>query len=104
MEGPPPDSIVRLRAIKRIRPADRGWRSIMKTVASSAPETRRLLARRIAVDSFVLLIASFAIESHVFLFGGIALPVAQVGGGPILIATGWGDAEQKKARSAVRKR
>src|ERR1700685_3662670 len=54
----------------------------------SAP-ARRLLARRIAINSFVLLVASFAIGSHVLSFFGISLPVVQVGGGMIVIATGW---------------
>jgi multiple antibiotic resistance protein len=31
-------------------------------------ETRRLLARRIAINSFVLMVASFAIGSHVLSF------------------------------------
>src|SRR3984893_16971918 len=52
-------------------------------------QTRKLLARRIALNSFVLLIASFAIGSHVLSFFGISLPVVQVGGGLIVIATGW---------------
>jgi multiple antibiotic resistance protein len=52
-------------------------------------QTRRVLARRIAVNSFILLIASFAIGSHVLSFFGISLPVVQVGGGLIVIATGW---------------
>jgi multiple antibiotic resistance protein len=52
-------------------------------------ETRRLLARRIAIDSFILLIASFAIGSHVLSFFGISLPVVQVGGGLVVISTGW---------------
>jgi len=52
--------------------------------------TRRLLARRIAVNSFILLIASFTIGSHVLSFFGISLPVVQVGGGMIVLATGWG--------------
>jgi len=60
-----------------------------------APETRRLLARRIAVDSFILLIASFAIGSHVLSFFGISLPVVQVGGGLIVISTGWAMLNQK---------
>src|ERR1700724_887200 len=60
-----------------------------------ATETRRLLARRIAVDSFILLIASFAIGSHVLSFFGISLPVVQVGGGLIVIATGWAMLKQK---------
>ncbi len=52
-------------------------------------QTRRVLARRIAVNSFLLLIGSFAIGSHVLSFFGISLPVVQVGGGLIVIATGW---------------
>src|SRR5437879_8248902 len=52
-------------------------------------ETRKLLARRIAVNSFVLLVASFTIGSHVLSFFGLSLPVVQVGGGLIVISTGW---------------
>ena len=37
------------------------------------PETRKVLARRIMVNSFVLLIASYAIGSHVLSFFGISL-------------------------------
>jgi len=60
-----------------------------------SPETRRLLARRISVDSFILLIASFTIGSHVLSFFGISLPVVQVGGGLIVISTGWAMLTQK---------
>lgn len=59
------------------------------------PETRRLLARRIALDSFILLVGSFAIGSHVLSFFGISLPVVQVGGGLIVISTGWAMLNQK---------
>jgi multiple antibiotic resistance protein len=51
--------------------------------------TRRLLARRIAIDSFILLVVSFTIGSHVLSFFGISLPVVQVGGGLIVISAGW---------------
>jgi len=61
-----------------------------------SPQTRRLLARRIAVDSFILLLASFAIGSHVLSFFGISLPVVQVGGGLIVVSTGWAMLNQKK--------
>lgn len=66
-------------------------------------QTRRLLARRIAVNSFTLLIASFTIGSHVLSFLGISLPVVQVGGGLIVFATGWAMSKQKddSDRSAV---
>jgi multiple antibiotic resistance protein len=70
-----------------------------------SPETRKLLARRIAVDSFILLVASFAIGSHVLSFFGISLPVVQVGGGLIVISTGWAMLGQKDEdeRGAVRR-
>jgi len=66
-------------------------------------ETRRMLARRIAMDSFILLVVSFTIGSHVLSFFGISLPVVQVGGGLIVISTGWAMLNQKEEseRSAV---
>ena len=60
-----------------------------------SPETRRILARRIAIDSFILLIASFAVGTHVLSFFGISLPVVQVGGGLIVISIGWAMLAQK---------
>ena len=57
--------------------------------------TRRLLARRIAGNSFILLVASFTLGSHVLSFFGISLPVIQVGGGMIVIATGWAMLKQQ---------
>ncbi|HEX8815268.1 MAG TPA: MarC family protein [Terriglobales bacterium] len=61
----------------------------LSLTASYAPETRRVLARSIAIDSFILLVASYTVGSHVLSFFGISLPVVQVGGGLIVIATGW---------------
>jgi multiple antibiotic resistance protein len=57
--------------------------------------TRKLLASRIALNSFILLVASFTIGSHVLSFFGISLPVVQVGGGMIVTATGWAMLMQK---------
>jgi len=50
---------------------------------------RTALARRIAMNSFYLLAASFLIGSHILAFFGISIPVVQVGGGLVVIATGW---------------
>lgn len=47
------------------------------------------------MDSFILLIASFAVGSHVLSFFGISLPVVQVGGGLIVISIGWAMLAQK---------
>jgi len=52
-------------------------------------EARKLLARRVAINSFVLLIASFVVGTHILSFFEISLPVVQVGGGLVVISTGW---------------
>src|SRR5215470_16408163 len=52
-------------------------------------QTRKALARRIAMNSLVLLVGSFTIGSHVLAFFGLSLPVVQVGGGLVVISTGW---------------
>jgi multiple antibiotic resistance protein len=60
-----------------------------------APETRMALSRRIAIDSFFLMIGSYFIGTHILSFFGISLPVVQVGGGLIVISTGWAMLKQK---------
>jgi multiple antibiotic resistance protein len=57
---------------------------------------RRILARKVAINSFVLLIASFLIGTHVLDFFGISIPVVQVGGGLMVIANGWAMLKQKE--------
>ncbi len=51
--------------------------------------SRRLLARRVALNSFILLIVSVVVGTHILSFFGISLPVVQVGGGLIVVSTGW---------------
>ncbi len=50
---------------------------------------RRALSRRVAMNSFILLVCSCLIGTHILSFFGISLPVVQVGGGLIVISTGW---------------
>ena len=57
---------------------------------------RRIVARRVAMNSFVLLIASFLIGSHILAFFGISIPVVQVGGGLIVISNGWAMLKRKE--------
>ncbi|HZC65544.1 MAG TPA: MarC family protein [Candidatus Dormibacteraeota bacterium] len=59
--------------------------------------TRKILARKVAMNSFVLLVASFIIGSHILAFFGISIPVVQVGGGLVVISTGWTLLTQKDA-------
>ena len=58
-------------------------------------QSRMLLAQRIAINSFILLIASFFIGTHILAFFGISLPIVQVGGVLIVVSTGWAMLKQK---------
>jgi multiple antibiotic resistance protein len=66
---------------------------------------RKTLARMIALNSLILILASIFIGSHILTFFGISLPVVQVGGGLVLISTGWtllrrpNDDESEESRS-----
>lgn len=50
---------------------------------------RAKLARAIAMNGFLLIVVSIFIGTHILAFFGISLPVVQVGGGLIVISTGW---------------
>ena len=50
---------------------------------------RASLAKMIAVNGLILIVASIFIGTHILAFFGISLPVVQVGGGLVVISTGW---------------
>jgi multiple antibiotic resistance protein len=50
---------------------------------------RAVLARMIALNGLVLILTSIFIGTHILAFFGISLPVVQVGGGLVVISTGW---------------
>lgn len=50
---------------------------------------RRLISRRIAINSVILIVISYLIGTHILAFFGISLPVVQVGGGLVLASAGW---------------
>ena len=50
---------------------------------------RAVLARMIALNGFILIVVSIFIGTHILAFFGISLPVVQVGGGLVVISTGW---------------
>src|SRR4051794_4652544 len=52
-------------------------------------DERNALARRVAVNSILLLAGSMFIGSHLLVFFGITLPVVRIAGGMVLIAFGW---------------
>lgn len=66
------------------------------------PETRKALSRQVALNSFYLMTASYFIGAHVLSFFGISLPVVQVGGGLVVVATGWSMLMQKDDAQAAR--
>lgn len=61
---------------------------------SYSTDTRRTLARKVAFNSFFVLVGSYFIGSYILEFFGISLPVVQVGGGLIVISTGWSMLQQ----------
>jgi multiple antibiotic resistance protein len=52
-------------------------------------EARWTLSRAIAFNSLFLLIGSYLIGTHILSFFGISIPVVQVGGGIVVMASGW---------------
>src|SRR5438477_3267102 len=50
---------------------------------------RATLAGMIAMNGLILIVISIFIGTHILKFFGISLPVVQVGGGLIVISTGW---------------
>jgi multiple antibiotic resistance protein len=50
---------------------------------------RAVLARMIALNGLILILVSIFIGTHILAFFGISLPVVQVGGGLVVISTGW---------------
>src|SRR6202162_4947306 len=50
---------------------------------------RTVLARMIALNGLILILTSIFIGTHILTFFGISLPVVQVGGGLVVISTGW---------------
>src|SRR5690348_13217077 len=61
---------------------------------------RATLARMIALNGLILIVTSIFIGTHILKFFGISLPVVQVGGGLIVISTGWTLLRQSDSDSA----
>ena len=53
------------------------------------PATRKKLSWSVTLNSFVLMVASYFLGSHVLKFFGVSLPALQVGGGLVVFAFGW---------------
>jgi multiple antibiotic resistance protein len=66
-------------------------------------EERKILSWRIAINSFLLLVVSYFIGTHILAFFGISLPVVQVGGGLVVVTTGWAILTQKDDEAPANK-
>ena len=62
---------------------------------SVTPTNRTLLARRVAINAFMLLAASMFIGNYVLVFFGLSVPVVQVAGGLIVCSLAWGLLKQE---------
>jgi len=55
----------------------------------STEDERNVLARRVAINGFFLLLGSLFVGSHVLEFFGITLPVVRIAGGLVVSAFAW---------------
>lgn len=61
----------------------------LSTTEGYGNAAKAVLARKVALYGFVLLVASLLAGSHLLRFFGISLAAVQVGGGLVVAATGW---------------
>jgi multiple antibiotic resistance protein len=57
--------------------------------ADLPPHGRHVLARRVAINAFLMLIGAMLLGSHILEFFGISIPIVRVAGGLLVIANGW---------------
>jgi multiple antibiotic resistance protein len=57
--------------------------------ADVTPEVRAELARKIAINAFVLLVASLFVGTYVLDLFGLSVPIVQVAGGIVVCAASW---------------
>jgi multiple antibiotic resistance protein len=57
---------------------------------------RRALARQIGLNSFFLLVGSVLVGTYVLRLFGISIPAVQVGGGMVVLSTGWSMLNRKE--------
>ena len=62
---------------------------LLSLTRGRSDQERKGLARRVAINSFFLLLGSLLVGSHVLEFFGISLPVVRIGGGLVVTAFGW---------------
>lgn len=66
-----------------------GAAPVFAATAGSARPLAKRLARRVAINSFFVIVISILVGSYVLAFFGISLPIVSVGGGLLVAATAW---------------
>ena len=61
----------------------------LSMTAGLTPDQRRRMAKAVAINSFLLLLASTLIGAYVLDFFGLSIPAVQVAGGIVVCAMGW---------------
>ena len=55
----------------------------------ATPTIRRLLARRVAINAFFVMVGSLLVGAFILKFYGISVPVLRVAGGLVVAVSGW---------------
>lgn len=66
-----------------------GGAPIFLRMTQACASERQALARGVAVNSFLLLLGSLFVGSHVLEFFGVTLPIVRIAGGILVAAFGW---------------
>ena len=69
----------------------------------ATPETRKILARRIARNSFFVLICALLLGALILQFYGISIPILRVAGGIIVALAGWKLLNEGSTKGAAKK-
>ena len=72
----------------------------LASTAGCPTDVRKVLAWRIAVNVFFILVGSMFIGSYILDFFGLSLPIVQVGGGLLIMSFGWKFLHQREEDGA----
>jgi multiple antibiotic resistance protein len=80
---------------------------VFAATVGSDDDLARRLARQVAINAWIVIVASILIGTYVLALFGISLPVVRIGGGLLVAATGWqmlhrSDEDEVHAKAAAR--
>ena len=68
----------------------------LASTTGCSTDMRKALAWRIALNVFIILVASMFVGSYILDFFGLSLPIVQVGGGLLITSIGWSLLQQRE--------